>query len=54
MRVETAVGMLMSRRDIDAETARDFMEQAALRAGVTTEQLAQTMAKGFETPEGHA
>lgn len=51
MRVEAAVGLLMSSRAVDADTARDHLEQSARRAGVTTEQLAENMLKDFEKPE---
>lgn len=51
MRIEAAVGLLMSSRALDATAARELLVQAALRAGVTTERLAQTMVTAFETPE---
>lgn len=52
MRIETAIGVLMSARSVDADTARGLLEEAAQRAGVTTDQLAETMLDAFDTPEG--
>lgn len=51
MQVEMAVGLLMSTRSIDADAARAFLEQSAHRAGVSTEQVAETMVQAFERPE---
>lgn len=51
MRVDAAVGLLMASRQVDAATARDLLEDAARRAGVTTGQLAATMLEAFEKPE---
>lgn len=53
MRIETAIGILMSARSVDADTARTLFEEAAQRAGVTAEQLAETMLEAFNPPEGN-
>ncbi len=51
LRIENAVGLLMSARAVDAATARVLLEHAALRAGVTVAQIAETMVEAFERPE---
>jgi hypothetical protein len=52
MRVETAVGVLMSAESVDADTARGLLEQAARRAGVASEELAGAVLEAFESPKG--
>lgn len=41
MRVDIAVGMLMEVESVDADTARAMLDEAAQRAGVLPEQLAE-------------
>lgn len=51
VQIDTAVGLLMAARAVDADTARDLLEKAAVRAGVSVEALAETMIEAFERPE---
>jgi GAF domain-containing protein len=48
VRVETAVGVLMAAESLDVDTARRMLEQAAQRAGVSTEDLADAVVELFE------
>jgi GAF domain-containing protein len=48
MRVETAVGVLMEAESVDADTARGLLVEAAQRAGVTTEVLADAVLELFD------
>lgn len=41
--ISQAVGMMMARRNIDADTAREQLEDAAMRAGISTSQLASAL-----------
>jgi GAF domain-containing protein len=50
MRVETAVGVLMEAESVDADTARGLLDEAAQRAGVPTEELADAVLELFEAP----
>jgi GAF domain-containing protein len=43
MRVNLAVGMLMEARSVDATTARELLDEAAQRAGVAVEELAESL-----------
>ena len=52
MWIDGAVRLLMSERAIDADAARELIEQAARRAGVTTQDLARTMIESFGSDEG--
>jgi GAF domain-containing protein len=47
MRVETAVGVLMEAESVNADTARGLLVEAAQRAGVTTEVLAEAVLELF-------
>jgi GAF domain-containing protein len=51
MQVQTAVGILMEAESVDAETARGLLEEAAQRAGVAPEKVADTLLRAFESPE---
>ena len=48
VRVETAVGVLMAAESVDVDTARRLLEDAAQRAGVSTEDLADAVVELFE------
>lgn len=50
MRIEAAVGLLMSERGVDAEAARAVLDEAAKRAGVSIDHLAKTMLDAFGDP----
>jgi hypothetical protein len=50
VRVETAVGLLMEAESVDAATARGLLEQAARRAGVSTDDLADAVVELYEPP----
>jgi len=43
MQIDAATGLLMAERSIDADTARELLDRAAQRAGVTTHELAKIM-----------
>lgn len=43
MRVEVAVGMIMETESVDADTARTLLDQAAQRAGVRPDELAELL-----------
>lgn len=51
MRVETAVGMLMETDSIPAETARQLLEDAAQRAGVRLEELAEALLEVYRSAD---
>ena len=50
MRVETAVGVLMEAESVDADAARELLEDAAVRAGVATVVLADALLDLFGSP----
>ncbi len=51
MRVETAVGMLMAANGVDADTARQMLEEAARRAGVPSQELAEALLDALQPPQ---
>lgn len=51
MAVNVAVGMLMEAHSVDATTARKLLEDAARRAGVDTEELAESLIEASRTDD---
>jgi hypothetical protein len=51
MRVNLAVGMLMEAHSVDADTARELLEEAARRAGVDLERLAESLVESGRTAD---
>jgi hypothetical protein len=51
VRVETAVGVLMAAESVGVDTARRLLEEAAQRAGVATEDLADAVVELYESPK---
>ena len=51
MRINLAVGMLMEAGSVDADTARTQLEDAAQRAGVPIEELAESLVEARRTAD---
>jgi GAF domain-containing protein len=51
MRINLAVGMLMEAGSVDADTARAQLEDAAQRAGVAVEELAESLVEARRTAD---
>ena len=52
MRVNLAVGMIMEAQSVDDATAREVLEEAAQRAGVTVEELADSLIDSRQDADG--
>ena len=51
MRVDIAVGILMERESVDAHRARQLLDEAAQRAGVKVEQLADSIVEIYDATD---
>jgi len=51
MQVDMAAGVLAAAHSVDVDTARELLEEAATRAGVTVEALAETVLKTFPSAD---